>query len=194
MAVLLFKLFTLIVRTMARPLISWVTYYNRVRLQSSKGRVSNWIKVNLVILGQKVNYYNTTINRKLFKLPSKEAIRPLTEDKALERGAEFISEFIVYSILLLLPIYELVKLGKASNEKEYSKEMRMCEMRNDLNHLVVENEEIINELREIKENVLILREQIKSRKNIKNSTDNDKIEKIKKGIEILSQVNHVNKL
>lgn len=164
MAVLLFKLFTLLIRTMARPLISWVTYYNRVRLQSSQGRIPKWIKQKLVNLGQKVNYYNTTINRKLFKLSTKDPIRPLTEDKALERGAEFVSEAIVYAILITLPIYELLKLGKANNEKEYQKELGLCNMRNDLNHLVLENEEIMKELHEIQNSVTNLKENLKKAK------------------------------
>jgi hypothetical protein len=145
---------------MARPLITWVTYYNKVRLQSSNGKFPNWIKKKLVTLGQKVNFYNTTINRKLFKLPTKDPIRPLTDDKAMERGAEFISEFFVYAILISLPIYELVKLSKSSNDKDYMKELKMCEMRNDLNHLVVENENILNELNEIKESVITIREEM----------------------------------
>ena len=164
MAVLLFKLFTLVCRTMARPLISWVTYYNRVKLQSSNGRIQNKIKVKLVKLGQNVNYYNTIINRKLFKLPTKDPIRPLTEEKALERGAEFVSEFIVYAILITLPIYELIKLNKASTEKENEKENKMRKMRNELNHLVVENESIMNELDEIKSSVMKLRDQIREQK------------------------------
>jgi len=127
MAVLLFKLFTLVCRTMARPLISYVTYYNRVKLQSSNGRFQNKIKVKLVTLGQHV-------------------------------------EFIVYAILITLPIYELVKLSKANTEKENEKENKMRKMRNELNHLVVENESIINELDDIKNLVMKLRVQIADHK------------------------------
>jgi len=75
-----------------------------------------------------------------------------------------VSEFIVYAILITLPIYELVKLSKSSTEKENEKENKMRKMRNELNHLVVENESIMNELEEIKDSVMKLRNQIREQK------------------------------
>lgn len=166
MAVLLFKLFTLLCRTMARPIIAWVTYYNRVRLQSSNGRFHVYVKIKLEKLGQTVNYYNILINRKLFKLSTKEPIKPLSEEKALEKGAESIGELFVYAILISLPIWEIMKLTKSSNEKERIKENRLRELRNDLNQLVIDNETISNDLEEIKDSVL----KIKTQLSIKNTT------------------------
>ena len=164
MAVLLFKLFTLLMRTLARPLINWVSYYNRARLQSSNSKFHIFIKNKLINIGQDINFYNITINRKLFKLSTKDVIKPLSVEKALEKGAEFISEVIVYTILLSLPIYELVKLSKASTEKESIKENSLIVMRNDVNILVLENESTVKELGEIKILVSQVLDQLKINK------------------------------
>src|SRR5689334_23167338 len=99
MAILFFKLLNIAVRTLARPLINWVSYYNRIKIQESNSKVTIFVRNKLVSLGQNFNYYNILLNRKIFGLTKEQAIKPLTADKALERGAELISEFIVYTIL-----------------------------------------------------------------------------------------------
>ena len=133
MAILVFKFVTLIVRTIAKPLISWVTYYKRLKLQEQNPKLA-FIKNKVVWVGQVVNYYNIKINRKLFRLSTTEPIKPLSEEKAIEKGAEFLSEFLVYSILISLPVIEWLRQNKITKENEFSKE--------ELEKLAKENPEI----------------------------------------------------
>lgn len=132
MAVFFFKVVSLAVRTLARPLINWVSYYNRLRMQQSQNIFIISLRNRLVFLGQNFHYYNTLINRKIFRLNDKVPIKPLSEEKALERGAELISECIVYSILLTIPLYEIVKAYRSGNKKQQQKKEFLIKMQTDL--------------------------------------------------------------
>lgn len=154
MSIILFKLITLIVRTIARPLIVWVSYYKKMKLQQSNSSVHMFIRHRLIWTGQNINYYNTIINRKLFKIQSTSAVTSLSEDKALEKGAETLSEFLVYSILIVVPIFEWFRLSKISKKKELKKEKKIKEMRYELDEMLKESDGLNKELIEIK-NILI---------------------------------------
>lgn len=149
MAILLFKVVTLVVRTVAKPLISWVTYYNRLKLQEKNSKLA-FIKNEIVWIGQVVNYYNIKINRKLFRLSTLEPIKPLSEDKAIEKGAEFLSELLIYSILIALPVLEWYRQSNINKEAEFLKEQEIRRMKNDIFALTHENEELIAKIDEIK--------------------------------------------
>jgi hypothetical protein len=66
-------------------------------------------------------------------------IKPLTDDKALERGAELISEIIVYTILLTIPIYEMIKSYKSNVQKEKKKKDYLIKMQTDVETLIEGN-------------------------------------------------------
>jgi len=150
MAILLFKVVTLVVRTIAKPIISWVTYYNRMKLQEKNSNLK-FIKDDIVWIGQIVNYYNIKINRKLFRLSSTEPIKSLSEEKAVEKGAEFLSELLVYSILITLPVIEWYRQSKINKEAEYLKEQEIRRMKNDIFALTHENSDLIQKIDEIKQ-------------------------------------------
>lgn len=136
MSVFLFKTFTVAVKALARPVVNYFAYYNRIKLQESNNKAMVKIRDGLIYLGQNFNYYNTLFNRKMFNLSNKSPIQPLSADKALERGAELISEFIVYSIIIAFPTIEIIKSQIKSQQKEYQKLKNINDMRNDLNIVV----------------------------------------------------------
>lgn len=118
MAILFFKIVSIAVRTLARPVINWVTYYNRMKMQESENKIAVFIRDKLISLGQNFHYYNSVLNRKIFGLTKEQTIKSLTKDKALERGAELISEFVVYSILITLPMIEILRSYRSTLKKE----------------------------------------------------------------------------
>jgi hypothetical protein len=130
-----------------------LSYYNRLKLQQNQSRFSKIIRGRLIWLGQNVNYYNTIINRKIFKISSTTSVTELSDEKALEKGAETISEFIVYSILIIIPIAEWIRQSKNSKKKELQKEKYINEMKNELEEAILENRDILNELEEIKKQI-----------------------------------------
>jgi hypothetical protein len=150
MSVLLFKILSIAVKTLARPLINWLSYYNRLRVQESNHRIMVFLRLRLVWIGQKFNYYNVLINRKIFGLVKEEEIKPLTDEKALERGAELLSEMIVYSIILGIPIYEMIKSQKSSAAKEKKKKDFLINIQTDCDNLVENSMENRRSLEDIK--------------------------------------------
>ncbi len=149
MAILVFKFFTLVVRTIAKPLISWLTYYNKLKMQEQNAKFT-FIKNIIINIGQNANYYNVKINRKLFRMSSNEPIKPLPVDKAIEKGAEFLSEFIVYSILISLPVLEWYRQSLLSKEVERQKEQEVKKIQSDIKALSGQNTLLKDKLSELK--------------------------------------------
>ena len=119
-----FKVMNLVVRTIAKPLVSWVTHYKKMKFKEECGsKLQNMTRNKLIWLGQTWNFYNVTINRKLFKISTGNAtISELSESKALELGAEVTGEILVYSLLILIPILEWLRLSKIAKKKVMIKE------------------------------------------------------------------------
>jgi hypothetical protein len=140
MAVFVFKILSIAIRTLARPLINWLSYYNRIKLQESPNKLAIFTRTRLILLGNNINYYNILLNRKVFGMTKETStIKPLTDDKALERGAELISEIIVYTILLTIPIYEMIKSYKSNVQKEKKKKDYLIKMQTDVETLIEGN-------------------------------------------------------
>lgn len=149
MAIFIFKIIAVVVRTTAKPLISWATYYNRIKLQEPNYKYV-FIKEKIIWIGQIVNYYNTKFNRKVFRIPLSDPIKKLVDDKAIEKGAEFLSEILIYSILLSIPVFEWYRQSKITKIKEEMKETGIKRMRRDINLMRESNLILKNELDELK--------------------------------------------
>ena len=160
MSVFLLKALTLMVKTLARPLINWVSYYNRLRIQESNKTHVIFIRNKLITLGNTFHYYNTAFNRKIFKLSDKQPIKPLADDKALERGAELISETVVYSILLIIPTLEMIRSYKNSKKKEEEKKQNLIKIQKNVEKLVENHNRSMSDVFELKELVNKLNNQI----------------------------------
>ena len=148
MAIFVFKVMTLVVRTAAKPIIQWVTYYNKLKLQEQNTNL-NFVKDSIIWTGQAYNYYNIKMNRILFGLSKTEVIKPLSSDKAIEKGAEFLSEFLIYTILITLPILEYIRTNNISKEVEYLRQQEIRRMNNDIDALERQNEILKNRLKEM---------------------------------------------
>jgi hypothetical protein len=149
MAIFIFKIMTLLVRTIAKPMISWASYYKRIKLQQAEYK-DHWIRHHVANVGQVVNYYNTKINRKMFKLSTTDPIKLLSEEKAIEKGAEFVSEFLIYAVLISLPVFEWIRQSRINKLKEQVKEQGIRRMKNDLERILCENKELRGHLNELK--------------------------------------------
>lgn len=74
---------------------------------------------SICYLGQKYHRVNIKITRNLNNVGGTDNyIKPLSEEKALDSGAEFLGEFIGYGTLFVWGIYEVNKLSKDGKEKE----------------------------------------------------------------------------
>ena len=143
------KVFTLIIRTLAKPIVAWVTHYKKVALAKNDSKFNQMMKVTLTKIGQDVHYYNTKINNKLFKLSKETDVKPLSESLALEKGAEVFSEFLVYAILITLPTLEIIRQIKAGQLKEKKKEDLLDKMKEKIESLKNENKELKDQLKGI---------------------------------------------
>jgi hypothetical protein len=160
MSVLLFKLLSIAAKTLARPMINWLSYYNRMKIQESKNILAIFMRNRLVFLGQNFHYYNTLFNRKIFGLSKEQAIKPLTTDKALERGAELITEGIVYFLLLILPVIEMVKSYKLNKVKELKKKQGLIDIQNKVYCLVETNDFNEKNIYEIKDKLIKIKSEL----------------------------------
>ena len=118
MSVIVIKALSIMMKTLAKPLASWMAYYNKIILKDSTKEHHIFIKKRLTNIGQSYNYYHTKLNRAILRQKTTEPIKLLSKEKALEKGIEFSSEVFMYSILIGIPLYELNKAQKAKYEKK----------------------------------------------------------------------------
>lgn len=149
MSLFVFKIITLVVRTLAKPMIAWVTHYKKIALMQSKSDINLFWKNRLVNLGNRVDHFNTFINRKIFRLKP-EPFKKLSDEKALERGAEFFSEVLIYSILISLPVIEYIRQSKTNAEVEFIREKGLRRIRNDIEQIYTENDHVSKTITNIK--------------------------------------------
>ena len=109
----IFKLVSLIIRLFTKPM----TNYFKASLKTKKIE-KPFMRELIMNLGQKYNRWNVIITRSFSGMGSIDYIKPLSDEKALDSGAEFIGELIAYSTLLAWGIYEVNKLSKDTKIKE----------------------------------------------------------------------------
>lgn len=100
------KLTSLLIRTVSKPIA------NAIKAQSKQ---SNFLKTNFIRFGQFINRVDVTLRN---SSNSKLKIRPLTDNKAIEIGSNFLSEVFVFSVGASLIFYELTRSRKDKEEPE----------------------------------------------------------------------------
>lgn len=88
----------------------------------------------LVQLGNQYRRGEVFINRRFLRSENGEHYKPLKDDVALEKGtrytlcegAEFLSEMMLYSILLGLPLYEIARAHNEAEVKSVAQKARIA--------------------------------------------------------------------
>ena len=110
----LFKLFSLLLKLFSRPIAN--NFKNAIKMQPEH---HPFLRAMLVGLGQKYHVFMVRIQRQSMKMAGANSyIKPLTEDKAIETGAELIGEMIAYGVLIGFGVYELIKMQRENKRKE----------------------------------------------------------------------------
>lgn len=146
MSLIIIKAITILVKTTAKPIVSWISYYNKIVLRESQDVKHNIIKRKLIDLGQNYNFFYTKFNRMILRLKKTDPIRLLPEDKALEKGVEFLSELMAYSIILTIPIYELNKAYKDKDNAALEERYRFIKITSGVDFIEEQNANILEKL------------------------------------------------
>ncbi|ORX91727.1 OPA3-domain-containing protein [Basidiobolus meristosporus CBS 931.73] len=135
------KIFSLLVRTIAKPVAN--TIKNRTKsnpnFRAMCISVAQWTHKAEMNLKMKFLGYN------------KEKIRPLNDAKAIEAGANFLGESIIFTIAGSLIVFETLRTrrNKANERNEMSDNITMLlSDRTRMENLLVQQQETMNELRE----------------------------------------------
>jgi len=119
-----------------------------MEMQSSDPNINRFLRERAYLIGQSINYYHTRLNRLLFNLP-KDTCKPLPHNKAIDKGAEFMSECLLYLIVLGLPIFEWFRGSAESKQIEFEKNKMIRRMKNDMDVLIEYNVKLKQELDEL---------------------------------------------
>jgi hypothetical protein len=165
MSLFVFKIITLVVRTLAKPMIAWVTHYKKIALMNKESEINKFWRNRLINIGNRVDHFNAYINKRILGLKY-EHHKKLSDEKALERGAEFFSEFLVYSILISLPVIEYLRQNKINKENEFIKEKGLRRMNNDMIEIHNQNQKVNSTIEEILKIVKEIEEDTKDYKKI----------------------------
>lgn len=112
----LFKLLSLVIKVFTRPIVN----YLKGTIKGSHDKNQRLRRV-ISSLGQTYHVINLRIQRRFTKMSGTTAyIKPLTEDKAIESGAELVGETLGYSLLVLYGYYEINRISFEGKRKETS--------------------------------------------------------------------------
>ncbi len=142
MSLVVVKIITIIIKTTAKPIISWLTHYNKLILKESTKKEIEFIKKKLYVVGQNYNFYLTKFNRIILRLNTKDPIKMLSEEKAIEKGVEFLSELILYSIIITIPILEIRKAAIQKKKEKLIEDKIVMRISNAYIAIKEENKEI----------------------------------------------------
>ncbi len=134
-----FKLFSLAMKTMSKPLVSSFKSY---------ATSNNMFKRACISTGQFMHRLEKGFaGRTRLGLPGAPKILPLSEERALETGASMLSEFILFSIAGGLLVWENRRNAKSSENKQTTQDKRVADLESKLNELievVLDQEQRIN--------------------------------------------------
>lgn len=134
----LFKLLSLIIKVFTRPIVNYLK--GTIKDSHDKNR-----KLRIVIsgLGQKYHVLNLRVQRRFTKMSGTTAyIKPLTEDKAIESGAELVGETLGYSLLVLYGYYEINRMSFEGKRKESTHHENLSKVHARIDNLEQEYEEL----------------------------------------------------
>lgn len=146
-----FKIFSLVIRIFTRPMVNYTKKYHL-------GNTANTpllLRKNFVWLGNYYHRLESWINRKFLKIETPDAlfIKPLSDDVALEKGVEFFYEILVYSILLVLPLYEMYATQASTMKKTEDQEKRLQEIEENISFIRNEQETLAGRLNQSLDNL-----------------------------------------
>ncbi|KAM2359063.1 hypothetical protein TB2_007590 [Malus domestica] len=105
----LFKLGTLAVRTISKPIAN--------RLKAEAGLHPRF-REYIIGLAQANYRFTTNLQRRLYGRATDVVIRPLDEAKAVGAAAEFLGELVIFSVAGLAVLYEVNRSARSEARKE----------------------------------------------------------------------------
>lgn len=110
----LFKVISLAIRMFTRPLSNY--------LKSSlkyKNDHHPLVRKSILSLGQIYHILQIKIQRRIMNMSSSDTyVKPLSDEKALEQGAEFVGEILAYGTLFVWGVYEINKFSNDAKAKD----------------------------------------------------------------------------
>jgi len=152
MSVFVFKALSVLIKTTARPLVSWFSYYNTQMIKESSHHEYKILKKSLINIGQSYNYYYTKFNRRSLGTQKYEPIKLLSNEQAFEKAAEFLTEIFVYSILIIIPILEYRRNNNLKKMKKLNEMSVLLKLNSKLELELERNLIEKNKIKEIEEN------------------------------------------
>ena len=109
-----FKVFALMTRVFTRPLLMYIKHYHK----TNKDLSSSIMARPFITLGNWQYHISIAINQRLLKVEtdSDMFVKPLNTEIALEQGMELFYEIAVYSLVLIICIYEIRKYSIEGTE------------------------------------------------------------------------------
>lgn len=135
MAIFIVKFVIILIKSTAKPVVNWFTHYNRLAIKEYKGSNSNNVKNFLKIIGQFYYVYLTKFNRRILKVKTNTPIRLLPEEKAVDKGIEILSELLLYTIILGIPVYELLTGAKYKKKEKLIEEKLLMRVKTAIKYI-----------------------------------------------------------
>ena len=142
----IFKLVSLIIRLFTKP------FSNYLKTSIKSGKIHRpFFRGGILYLGQKYHQINIRITRNLNNMGGTDTyVKPLSDDKALDSGAEFLGEIIAYGTLFVWGVYEVNKLSMDTKAKEKAVNDKIASAHAQIEGVQADYQKLMNEVEQIR--------------------------------------------
>ncbi|CAD8127450.1 unnamed protein product [Paramecium sonneborni] len=141
------KLTSLLIRTFSKPLSNQIKRY---ALNKHRSRKPSIIKTSFIFIGNKYHNLEKYLNRKSIGMNNQEVFfKPLSDEAALTKGSDLFADIFVYACILGIPLIELYKSQKESENKSQDQDIALLQVQTSINNLKESHEQFENEYSKI---------------------------------------------
>lgn len=154
-----YKLITYSVKILSKPLISFLTNTNVKYRNLENSKISKiFIK-----LGRVQNKFEIFLNKKILGIITDSEMfeKPLNKEIALEKGIEFFYQFLLYTFLISVTIYELKIKTKSEENKKNIETKKNQEFLKKFHDLDKKNNEVKNDVALMEARIRKIEEELK---------------------------------
>lgn len=138
----LFKLGTLALRTLSKPIAG--------RLKTQAGLHPRF-RQSIINIAQANHRLTTTMQRRIYGHATDVEIRPLNEEKAVQAAVDLIGEIFVFSVAGAALIFEVQRNSRSEAKKEAIRKQELEELRQRDNELAKEVELLRHKLQDFEQ-------------------------------------------
>ncbi|CAD8098989.1 unnamed protein product [Paramecium sonneborni] len=129
------KLASLFIRTFSKPVANIIKRY-ALNNNNKRSYLRRIVRNSFIFLGNKYHKFDMYIERASIGQSSEQIfVKPLTNEAAFMKGTDLFSDLFIYSCVLGLPLYEIIRQSNESAKKEAREDEKLEKLSKEVEEL-----------------------------------------------------------